>query len=196
MQACGTCGRPRTPGNRHCTGCGTRFPDGEATPLPGGEAGRPPHNPKSRDRTSRRAVFGLALALVVAGAATGAWILVAHSGANASSRGKYFDDINAHNYSAYAALLAPGMQAPSSSQFASGYGSTSDTDESLRGLSAGSGGEVVARVTFTSHQEPAESPTGTNCDRWAISLYLVPESGGYQIGKPASGYHASYAYCS
>lgn len=109
---------------------------------------------------------------------------------------QYFDAINSHDYGAYTALLAPDEQAPSPSQFDSGYGSTTDTDETLRAISAGPDGEVVAHVTLTSHQDPSQSPTGTSCDTWAVSLYLVPDSGSYLIGKPPSSYRAGYKACS
>jgi hypothetical protein len=33
-------------------------------------------------------------------------------------------------------------------------------------------------VTFTSHQQPAESPDNSACDDWTITLYLVPDGTG------------------
>jgi hypothetical protein len=116
--------------------------------------------------------------------------------ATAAFLDQYFSTIDSHDYLGYTALLAPDEQAPSSSQFDSGYGSTSDSNETLSGISAGPNGEVVAQVTFTSHQDPSASPTGTSCDTWAIRLYLEPASGSYLIGPPPSGYHAGYKACS
>jgi hypothetical protein len=110
--------------------------------------------------------------------------------------GRYFHAVNSHDYHAYTALLARDEQSPSPSQFDRGYGSTTDTDETLHAISAGPDGEVVAHVTFTSHQDPSQSPTGTNCDTWAVSLYLMPDSGSYLIGKPPSSYRAGYKACS
>ncbi|HEX6452084.1 MAG TPA: nuclear transport factor 2 family protein [Trebonia sp.] len=109
---------------------------------------------------------------------------------------QYFHAINSHDYHAYIALLAPGEPAPSPSQFHREYGSTTDTGENLSGTSTGADGEVVAHVTFTSHQDPSQSPTGTSCDTWDVSLYLVADSGSYQIGKPPPGYRAGYKACS
>jgi hypothetical protein len=109
---------------------------------------------------------------------------------------QYFAAINAHDYQAYVALLSPQAQGITQSQFDSGYGSTTDTDETLSGVSAAANGDSVAHVMFTSHQSASESPTSTTCNVWNISLYLVPNAGGYLIDTPPSSYHAGFAACS
>lgn len=109
---------------------------------------------------------------------------------------RYFTAINQHDYRAYASLLAPPvLRQSSASGFASGYASTTDSDATLTGITAASSSGLAARVTFTSHQEPAESPDNSACDHWAITLYLVPDGDGYLITTPPSGYHAAHSAC-
>ena len=109
----------------------------------------------------------------------------------------YFGAINTRNYQGYYALLNPEQQRQTSpSQFSNGFASTKDSGETLTGLSAGPGGTTVATVAFTSHQKPANSVNGhESCTRWQISLYLQRSGNSYLIGKPPSGYHASYGAC-
>lgn len=108
---------------------------------------------------------------------------------------KYFSAINAHDYQAYTALLGPQTQVPDQSQFDSGYGSTTDSSETLRGISSAAGGDSAAQVTFTSHQDATESPTNTTCTKWSVSIYLTPQSGSYLLDKPPSSYLANYSAC-
>lgn len=109
--------------------------------------------------------------------------------------GKYFAAINSHNYQAYEALLGPQMPRMTSSQFDSGYGSTADSQETLRGVSSAADGDSAAQVTFTSHQRSAASATNSACTVWNISLYLIPNAGSYLIDNPPSGYRARSAAC-
>jgi hypothetical protein len=109
---------------------------------------------------------------------------------------RYFTVINAHDYQAYVALLSPQEHGITQSQFDGGYGTTADTDETLSGISTAADGDSVAHVTFTSHQSAPDSPTSTNCNVWNISLYLLPNAGGYLIDIPPSSYRASFAACS
>jgi hypothetical protein len=109
---------------------------------------------------------------------------------------RYFTAINRHDYAAYAQLLDPQALAGSpASGFSSGDGSTTDSDETLTGMADTSSGGVAAAVTFTSQQQPADSPDHSACDAWSITLYLVPQGTGYLIGLPPAGYQASYASC-
>lgn len=107
----------------------------------------------------------------------------------------YFDAINNHDYNAYNALLGSGMTALSSSDFDNGYGTTTDSGETLTGIAKRPGGEVVASVSFTSNQDPSQSPDQSACDKWKVRLYLMPNSGGYLEVKPPSGYKAQYTSC-
>jgi hypothetical protein len=105
----------------------------------------------------------------------------------------YFAAINAHNYAKYAALVEP-SQRPTLAQFQGGYSSTADSAATLTGLTP-TGTGVAATVKFTSHQSPSESPTGTGCTMWRITLFLKPHGVGYRIGPVAPGYHAHYRAC-
>jgi hypothetical protein len=109
---------------------------------------------------------------------------------------RYFSAINQHDYAAYAQLLDPqALQRSPASAFYAGDGSTADTGEMLTGLADMSSGGVAAAVTFTSHQQPADSPDHSDCDNWSITLYLVPQGAGYLIGLPPPGYQGSFASC-
>ena len=107
----------------------------------------------------------------------------------------YFTAINEHNYQAYDSLLSQQLQPYPQSSFEAGYGTTTDSGETLTSITdTGSGGEAAA-VTFTSHQQPADSPDNSACDNWSITLFLVPNGSGYLEGPAPSGYHASYQAC-
>jgi len=108
---------------------------------------------------------------------------------------EYFSAINTHDYPAYVALLSPQAQGVTQAQFDTGYGSTTDMDETLRGISSAANGDSVAQVTFTSHQSAAQSATSSTCTTWHISLYLVSDGIGYLLDNPPSSYHAQYAAC-
>jgi hypothetical protein len=108
----------------------------------------------------------------------------------------YFTAINQHDFAAYSSLLAASTarQNPAS-VFASGYGSTTDTDATLTAISTANSPDLAATVMFTSHQQPTESPDNSACDNWTITLYLVPGGSGYLITTPPSSYHAQYSPC-
>lgn len=110
---------------------------------------------------------------------------------------QYFTAINNHDYQSYISLLSPQEQSLTQQQFDNGYGSTVDSAETLLGISTAANGDLVASVTFTSHQNPADSPNqGESCTEWNISLFLEQDGGeGYLIDEPPSSYHASYNAC-
>jgi hypothetical protein len=109
---------------------------------------------------------------------------------------RYFTAINTHNYAAYSRLLdAQERSANTRSTFDTGYGTTTDSAETLTGIAGAGGGNEAATVSFTSHQNPADSPSKTACTSWTITLYLQPNGGGYLIGPAPAGYHASYQAC-
>jgi len=109
---------------------------------------------------------------------------------------RYFSAINQHDYAAYARLLDPqALQRSPASAFYTGDGSTADTGETITGLADLSSGEMAAAVTFTSHQQPADSPDHSDCDAWSITLYLVPRGTGYLIGLPPAGYQGGFTSC-
>jgi hypothetical protein len=111
---------------------------------------------------------------------------------------KYFTAINSHDYPAYLRLLDPQMQRIETGQrFSTGFRSTTDSGAKLTGLSTAPDGRLAAVVRFTSHQSPADSPDGSACTRWTITLYLTSGDGdgGYLIGMPPAGYQASHQTC-
>jgi hypothetical protein len=109
---------------------------------------------------------------------------------------QYFDAINKHDYQAYISLLGPGVPKPTPSDFEKGYGTTTDSGETLTAIQSASNGDFIAEVKFASQQSPSESPNNSACDNWDIYLYLTPDdSGSYAIDQPQSGYHASYTAC-
>lgn len=111
--------------------------------------------------------------------------------------GQYFDAINTHDYQSYMSLLtAPEQQGLTQEQFDNGYDSTTDSAETLLSISTATDGDLVANVTFTSHQDPADSPNQQeSCTDWKISLFLEQDGGGYLIDQPPPTYHAFYAAC-
>jgi hypothetical protein len=109
---------------------------------------------------------------------------------------RYFAAINSRDYTAYSSLLDARMrQQNPPSVFSSGYATTQDSAEELTAISAAGADELAATVTFTSHQNPANSPDDSSCDSWRITLYLLPNGGSYQIGTAPPGYRASYQSC-
>jgi hypothetical protein len=109
----------------------------------------------------------------------------------------YFTAINNHDYQSYISLLSPqAQQGLTAAQFDRGYRSTADSAETLVSISTVSNGDLAAAVTFTSHQNPADSPDQQqSCTDWNISLFLVESGGGYLVDQPPPGYHASYHAC-
>jgi hypothetical protein len=82
-------------------------------------------------------------------------------------------------------------------QFKNGYRSTADSNETLVGISTASDGDMAAEVTFTSHQNPADSPDHSeSCTDWDITLFLAQGGSGYVIDPAPAGYHASHQGCS
>jgi hypothetical protein len=110
---------------------------------------------------------------------------------------RYFAAIGNHDYQAYDSLLSPqAQQGLTAAQFDSGYRSTADSAETLTGISTAANGDIQADVTFTSHQNPADSVDGTeSCTNWSVSLYLQQNGSGYLIDQPPSSYHAFHAAC-
>jgi hypothetical protein len=108
----------------------------------------------------------------------------------------YFTAINQRDYPTYASLFDQQLEQPQpESSFDAGYATTIDSAVTLTSISdAGSGG-LAASVTFTSRQNPADSPDNSSCDQWSITLFLVPGGTGYLIGPPPSSYHASFQAC-
>lgn len=110
---------------------------------------------------------------------------------------RYFTAINKHDYEAYSSLLDPQVQQQvTPSEFAKGYRTTMDSAARLTGISTGADGHPQATVTFTSHQDPSDSPDNSGCTNWSITLFLEQDSsGGYLVGQPPQGYQATHQPC-
>jgi hypothetical protein len=111
----------------------------------------------------------------------------------------YFTAINDHDFTAYQQLFSQPLRADlSAPSFSAGYGTTTDSAITLGGIGAIGSGELVAQVTFVSHQQAAASPTNSACTAWSVSLYLIEQGGGgsYLLQQPPTGYQASYSACS
>jgi hypothetical protein len=113
----------------------------------------------------------------------------------------YFASINSRNYLVYSHLFIPEMR-ESAPHFAAGYQSTSDSNATLAGLSSIGGQILAVTVTFTSRQNPADSPDHAACDRWNVVLALTaanPSLGagaGYVITRSPAPQQASVQACS
>ena len=108
----------------------------------------------------------------------------------------YFHGITTRDYAEYASTLNPAEQAKQSqSTFESGYSTTTDSGMTLTSLASDGAAGLVATVTFTSHQSPAQSVDRSACNAWTLSFYLVPQGTGYLIGPAPSGYQPSHSDC-
>jgi hypothetical protein len=108
----------------------------------------------------------------------------------------YFGAIDSHSYGAYEKLFSPAQRSSlSAAAFRAGYGSTTDSAERLHSITVTGAGQFAALVTFTSHQQAAQSPTQSSCTAWRITLYLVKQGRRYLLTAPPPGYAASYRGC-
>jgi hypothetical protein len=99
----------------------------------------------------------------------------------------YFNAINQRDYQGYMGKFddqaRPDYTRP---KFLAEFSSTTDTAPALTALSPAGGG-LLATVTFTSHQNAAQSFTHTACTAWTQRLYLVTSGGSYLIGQSPPG---------
>ena len=107
---------------------------------------------------------------------------------------RYFAAVNHRQYQSYASLFAQRRRL-TPRHFAWGYQTSHDSNAVLVGIAAVKGG-LKATVTFTSYQDPAQSPDHSSCIDWRITLFLHRTGATYQIGMPPPGYRASLQACS
>jgi hypothetical protein len=107
---------------------------------------------------------------------------------------RYFAAVNHRRYQAYASLFAQRRQL-TPRDFAWGYRTSHDSNAVLVGIAALKGG-LKATVTFTSQQDPAQSPDHSSCIDWRITLFLYRTGAAYLIGMPPTGYRAGLQACS
>ena len=120
-----------------------------------------------------------------------------HAGTVVSFLVRYFSAINSHDYRAYRRLFSYSIRGElTESTFILGYGSTHDSRAVLHNVDVIGPGKLEALVTFTSHQQPGSSPTGSSCTAWRITLYLTRLGHSYVLQPPPTGYQPSYRACS
>ena len=105
----------------------------------------------------------------------------------------YFAAVNHRRYQAYASLFAQRRQL-TPREFAWGYQTSHDSNAVLVGIAAVKGG-LKATVTFTSQQDPAQSPDHSSCIDWSITLFLHRTGTTYLIGMPSPGYRPDLQAC-
>ena len=101
----------------------------------------------------------------------------------------YFSAINEHDFPAYSSLFIPALRA-ALHDFGAGYQSTRDSRARLTGLAVTGPQGLAAMVTFVSHQNPADSPDHTACDRWHITLFLKGDGHVYHVRRHQPGFPA------
>jgi hypothetical protein len=170
--------------------------------APRGHAGRSSARAPSRTRTRTRTRPRSSAPAPAPALSTGLIDVVPSAGqAPAAARVEaflagYFTAINNHSYQQLQPLLSSSMrrQEPAA-RFAAGYETTSDSGAVLTAISGISPTAVAATVSFTSHQLPADSPSGTTCTDWTIALYLTLHDDRYVLDPPPPGYRAIYRTC-
>jgi hypothetical protein len=110
----------------------------------------------------------------------------------------YFGSINSRDYSTFSLLFIPAIR-QSIEHFNAGYRSTTDSGATLVGLTSAGAQDLAATVTFTSRQNPADSPDHATCDRWNVVLTLTGTGTGagtgYLIARSPAGYHPTVHSC-
>ncbi len=162
-----------------------------APPARAGSAGAAA-KPSGRAATSAPTSTVSGLLTIAPGAATGP-----HEAAVVAFLNRYFHAINSHSYLAYQKLFSPSLRSGlSATTFSAGYGTTRDSAATLHSISVTTAGQLEAAVTFTSHQQAANSPTNSTCTAWTISLYLSKDGGRYVLQTPPAGYQPVSRSCS
>jgi hypothetical protein len=103
---------------------------------------------------------------------------------------RYFTAINDHSFERYAKLFSASLRSDeSTAAFERDFGSSTDSAATIIKIFTSGTGLTGAQITFTSHQKPSQSATGTeSCTDWNITLYLEDSSGHYLISQAPPGY--------
>jgi hypothetical protein len=168
-----------SPGTGHAGTGGTTTPTAPHPrgPAPGSRGGRAPRHPRPGVVSITPGLAGRADARRVGE------LLV-----------RYFASINHRQYLAYASLFTQQRQL-TPRDFAWGYRTNHDSNAVLVGIAPLRGG-LKATVTFTSYQDPAQSPDHSSCIDWRVALFLHGTGATYLIGMPPPGYRAGLQACS
>ncbi len=110
---------------------------------------------------------------------------------------RYFTAINDHSFERYAKLFSASLRSDeSSAAFERDFGSSADSAATVIKIFTSGTGLTGAQITFTSHQKPSQSPTGTeSCTDWNITLFLEDSSGHYLISQAPPGYAPTDRAC-
>ena len=97
----------------------------------------------------------------------------------------YFTAIDERDFAALRRTLVPRPNLPQTdAEFHRRYKSTQDSDVRLLGLGSAADGGLVASVSYTSTQAPADSPDGAApCLRWSIGYPMVRLDGVLRIDE-------------
>jgi hypothetical protein len=97
----------------------------------------------------------------------------------------YFTAIDERDFAALRRTLVPRPNLPQSdAEFRRRYKSTQDSDVRLLGLGSTADGGLIASVSFTSTQAPADSPDGAApCLRWSIGYPVIRLVGALRIDE-------------
>jgi hypothetical protein len=107
----------------------------------------------------------------------------------------YFRAINDHDYLAFQALQTSAGQALlTSSEFATGFRSTVNSEVNLLSLTPTSDGRLLAKVTFTSNQNAIDGPQHQTCTKWTVGKYLKDDPP-LLIDKAPKGYKSTHQAC-
>ena len=182
---------PSQPGAGSTTPAGGTSSGGGSTPAGGGSSSGA--SPKQAGGSAGSPTPSPTLSLVAIG--TGVTASAAEPQVE-TLLSHYFHGINTRDYAEYASTLSPAEQAKQSqSTFESGYATTTDSAMTLTSLTSDGAAGLVATVTFTSRQSPAQSVDHSACNAWTLNFYLVPQGTGYLIGPAPSGYQPSHSDC-
>jgi hypothetical protein len=109
---------------------------------------------------------------------------------------RYFAAINAHNFAAYRELFSPALRGRlSATAFRSQYGTTTDSDVTLRSIGAAGPRRLAVLVTFSSRTRPASSSASSLCTDWTTWLYLARHGHRYVLVSPPSDRKPSARSC-
>lgn len=109
----------------------------------------------------------------------------------------HFDAINTADYDLWTrTVTAERVRTTSSRAWSAQYRTTLDGDVVVRRLEARPGGGLIAFLSFTSVQDPADAPPDlpVRCLRWRVSYPLLPAGDELRVGR-ATPHTSLYTRC-
>jgi hypothetical protein len=109
----------------------------------------------------------------------------------------YFNAVNNHDYDTAWAQYTPQEQTRlgSEQQYVQGEATTHVTNMTVQEIVSQSGGVDLATITFTSTQDPANSPDGQACDNWSLVYTMVHAGSSWFIDRAVSVNGVAYRPC-